>query len=42
MRLRASQPPFHAPYRSMAVMAYSLQVGMNRQQGLVSGEMYRL
>ena len=42
MRLSASHPPFHAPYRSMAVRAYSLQVGMNRQQGLVTGEIYFL
>ncbi len=41
MRLNANQPPFSAPYFSMASNAYCEQVGTKRQQGGVYGEMAR-
>ena len=41
MRFRASQPPFRAPYFSMASSAYWEQVGIKRQQGGVSGDILR-
>jgi len=40
--LTASHPPFFAPYLSIAMIAYSEQVGINRQVGGFNGEMYFL
>ena len=41
MRRSASQPPRHAPKRSTAVIAYSEQLGVNRQRGPSSGLIQR-
>jgi len=38
MRFVASQPPRITPYRSMAVIAYAEQVGVNLQLGGRRGE----
>ncbi len=40
MRLKASHPPFKAPYFEMASIAYWEQVGMNLQLGGSVGEIY--
>jgi hypothetical protein len=42
MRRSASQPPLVAPKRAIAVIAYSEQVGTNRQRGPSSGLSQRL
>jgi len=42
MRRNASQPPLKAPNRSIAVMAYSEQVGTKRQRGPSKGLSQRL
>lgn len=42
MRRSASQPPLGVPKRAIAAIAYSEQLGVNRQRGPSSGLNQRL